>query len=183
VPTSGSPLARVLSTKDRGGGSGCPQVGCRWQACGRGDLASSGPPPTAGPPLTASRGGWGPSCHPAPPCPGPLLRAGELVGHPNRARVPRGGAHGECRRCVPSLGARFGAFLSGGGARSRTSTRPPPTSRTPANQRWAAPSRPSVTRLRRLSFFVTDWPLRKAVYQAWYQARYTRLPVVSASKT
>jgi hypothetical protein len=24
-----------------------------------------------------------------------------------------------------------------------------------------------------LSFFVTDWPLRKAVYQAWYQARYT----------
>jgi hypothetical protein len=23
-----------------------------------------------------------------------------------------------------------------------------------------------------LSFFVTDWPLREAVYQAWYQARY-----------
>jgi hypothetical protein len=24
-----------------------------------------------------------------------------------------------------------------------------------------------------LSFFVTDWPLGKAVHQAWYQARYT----------
>jgi hypothetical protein len=41
--------------------------------------------------------------------------------------VPRGGAHRECRRCVPSLGARFGAFLSGGGAGSRTSPWAPAT--------------------------------------------------------
>jgi hypothetical protein len=87
----------------------------------RGSREASTAPHDGGP------GGWGPSCHPAPPWPGPLLRAGELVGHPKRARMPRGGAHRECRRCVPSLGARFGAFLSGGGARSRTSPWAPAT--------------------------------------------------------
>jgi hypothetical protein len=30
VPTSGSPLAHVLSTKNRGGCSWCPQVARRW---------------------------------------------------------------------------------------------------------------------------------------------------------